>query len=355
MKKKQEFYESLLDNRKPNTLLNKLYEKPKSEKYKNSSHFQFYDPNIYHQADLLVLPNDKGYQYLLVVVDVGTRLVDAVPLKSKTSAVVGDALETIYNRKKNKILDHPKFLVVDNGTEFRGSVPELMDENDTLVKRTRVGRHRQNAIVERKNQTIGTLIHKKITNDELVNGNASSAWVDDLPAILNAINKNVRKSNSKHKDDVTDGPPRISTPLLSVGTHVRVIMEEPHSIADDDKLHGKFRNSDIRWNREIHQIENILMKPDQPPMYIVSDIPHVGYTRNQLQIAKPQDALTSTTKADPTRFEVEKILNRRKNGKAFEYLIKWKGYAASKATWEKRKELIKEIPQLINNYDKKNE
>jgi len=51
------------------------------------------DPSILqhstHQADLLFLPHDRGYKYALVVVDLGSRLVDAAPLKSKKADEVG--------------------------------------------------------------------------------------------------------------------------------------------------------------------------------------------------------------------------------------------------------------------------
>ena len=36
--------------------------------------------DVVHQADLLFLPNDDGYRYLLVVVDVATRLTELVGL-----------------------------------------------------------------------------------------------------------------------------------------------------------------------------------------------------------------------------------------------------------------------------------
>lgn len=45
-------------------------------------------PDAVHQADVLFLPNDDGYKYLLVVVDVATRLTDAYPMKFKNQQSV---------------------------------------------------------------------------------------------------------------------------------------------------------------------------------------------------------------------------------------------------------------------------
>lgn len=37
---------------------------------------------------------------------------------------------------------------------------------------------------------------------------------------------------------------------------------------------------------------------------------------------------------DETYFEVDKILDKRMNGKKAQYLVKWVGYTEGEATWE---------------------
>jgi len=56
------------------------------------------EPDATAQADLLFLPHDKGYKYALVVVDLGSRLVDAEPLKTKDAATVRDACKAVFAR-----------------------------------------------------------------------------------------------------------------------------------------------------------------------------------------------------------------------------------------------------------------
>lgn len=53
----------------------------------------------------------------------------------------------------------------------------------------------------------------------------------------------------------------------------------------------------------------------------------------------------------PDEFEVEGILNKRKYRGKLEYLIKWRGYPNSEATWEPRKNLS--CDDLINTYEAK--
>ena len=79
------------------------------------------------------MPNDNSYKYALVVIDVGSRLCDAVPLKTKSNIEIIQAFNIIYSRKNGK-LKFPKRLEVDAGTEFKGSVKRFFDTAQPLPK-----------------------------------------------------------------------------------------------------------------------------------------------------------------------------------------------------------------------------
>ena len=81
------------------TLLKALYEVPKKDKRLNMPHFQQIEAGITQQADLLYLPNDDGYKYALVVIDNGSRNVDAEPLKNRDAKSILAAFKSIYKRK----------------------------------------------------------------------------------------------------------------------------------------------------------------------------------------------------------------------------------------------------------------
>ena len=73
-----------------------------------------------------------------------------------------------------------------------------------------------------------------------------------------------------------------------------------------------------------------------------------SYTKNQLQVVK-EEALPGA----PKKFIVEKILEKKKEkGKIF-FKIKWKGFPADKNSWEPRTQLIKDVPTLIKDFEKK--
>ena len=104
-------------------------------KHISRPHWTESEPNKIHQADLLFLPHDKvgrkTFKYALVVIDIASRYKDAEPLTSKKSDEVSQAFKKIYSRK----LKFPQELIVDPGTEFKGSVTKLFEKNGTLVKK----------------------------------------------------------------------------------------------------------------------------------------------------------------------------------------------------------------------------
>jgi len=86
----------IIQDPKENSILKNLIKIPKEEPKAVMPHTTVTGKFNTEQADLLFLPEDEGYKYLLVVVDIATRLCDAEPLKSKESKVVAKAIQRIF-------------------------------------------------------------------------------------------------------------------------------------------------------------------------------------------------------------------------------------------------------------------
>lgn len=263
-----------------------LFKTPKKDKGPNEAHFTDAKPGAIVQADLLFLPNDRGYRYLLVTVDNASRATDAEPLKSKTADVVLTAFKKIFDRG---IVKRPTYrLEVDSGTEFKGVVSKYFEDHAVNVRVAQPARHRQQALVERKNQTIGEALFKGMTWEQLESGEISTAWLQYLPDILKAINKKKMKKPIK----VPDKPlcKDDSCEILDIGTKVRVQLDAPRETTGE-KLAGRFRKSDIRWNPKIREIKQILIKSGSPVLYLLDGNDtrrkldfSAAYTKNQLQV-----------------------------------------------------------------------
>ena len=229
----------------------------------------------------LIIPETKtksGYRYALVCVDIHSRKCDAAPLRDKTSDSIIEGYHEIYTRK---ILKIPKVMHVDSGTEFKGEVANyLTNKLGIKVRVADVQRHRQQAIVERKNQLIGAIIAQLQGEKELDTRSVNTEWVELLPSIIKEINENLPKpittqpSNFPYSDKTNED-------LIPMGSMVRVALNHPINIHNEKTLSGRFRDSDIKWSPQKYPVTEILLKPSQPPMYLTTH-DKSQHTRQQL-------------------------------------------------------------------------
>lgn len=337
-------------------LIDKLFKPPKPDKGLNAPRFQPIPAGRVHQADLLFLPNDKGFRYALVVVDVGSRMTDAEPLKGKESVNIVKALEKIYKRG---VLKKPSKLEFDDGSEFKGATKKWCDNNGIIVRYAKPARHRQQAIVERRNQIIGVKLFKRMTEQELLTGETSVEWVDDLPNVIDDMNTRAKKMK----------PPKLtneyqcegdSCDILKVGTPVRVALDAPKDTVTGKRLNGKFRSTDVRWELKPRRVMQVSLTPNQPPLYLVNDNNDLldrrqAYTKNQLQVISKNEIQPNSSAIRPinkNEYVVEKIVDKKKQkGKIF-YLVKWKGYSSEENTWEPRTVLMEDVPHRVKEFEK---
>jgi hypothetical protein len=350
----EEFIKKLLAGKKSDTnVIDQLYKVPKRDKNGDNTTFTRVSPGYYQYLDTLYLPNDKGYIYALVLTDQGNRYVDVEPMKDRKSSDIVKALKAIYKRK---ILKKPKMIITDAGSEFKKDFDIALEDMKVQHKTSKSGRHRSLALVERKNQTIGKVIHKMLVQTELSSGNASSEWVSYIKKLVKFINEKVEEKNEKikvvpvDKQDITFNKKK-KVKTFNVGDKVRVALDNPRDL-NGKPLNGKFRSSDIRFDPKIRTIMYVLYEPLEPIMYLLDGkdtdmkIEKVGYTYNQLQAVSGSENKTTEPVLDveENRYEIKKILKRRKKGKSYEYYVHWKADRNNMPkTWEKRKDLVEDL------------
>jgi hypothetical protein len=325
-----------------NELVKQLFTK-KAEKDKPK--LQPTEKNNIHQCDLLYLPTDKGYSYLLVVVDVGSRLTDAEKLKSRNSTAIVNALEKIYKRK---ILSKPQKIRCDMGVEFKGEFSKYCKENNIYVSRSAVNRHRQTGLVESRNKSIGDYLLKRMVAQELRTGEPSTEWVDYYQDFINTINKeNEIKKPYKfvEKEPVCNGNACV---LLEEGDMVRYKLDRPIDVASGKPIDKVFRSADVRYSIKPVKIEMVILNGSNPPMYKLEGL-QPWYTKEQLLLANEGRLPPDSTQS---KFTVDKILKKEKRQNKIYYLVKWKGYDDSHNTYEPRTTLMEDVPEMVKEFDK---
>ena len=116
------------------------------------------------------------------IADVASCYKEAEPLTLKNSEVA-QAFQEIYKRGP---LKWPEMLQVDPGREFMGAVSKEMEKHKTFIRRGLPEIHRDQAIVERFNQTLTERLfgHQYDVEMSLPEGKRSTAWVKRLPDVV---------------------------------------------------------------------------------------------------------------------------------------------------------------------------
>ncbi|VVC38047.1 Integrase, catalytic core,Ribonuclease H-like domain [Cinara cedri] len=156
----------------------------KSQKDFNRRIVNVYGKNDLWQADLIqMIPyskKNKGYEYILCVIDCFTKYAWALPLKSKTAKEVTNAMSTILIKRS------PQLLQLDNGKEFYNSTFDTVMKKDNVKKYSTYSTTKA-CIVERFNCTLKEKMFREFT----AKGNHN--WLSILSMLINEY------YNSKHR------------------------------------------------------------------------------------------------------------------------------------------------------------
>ena len=134
------------------------------------------------QLDLVdmsnLAPANGNYKYLLVAVDVFSRIAFAVPMKNKTTSTVVESAKEILDETE------PAIINCDNGSEFINSeFKKLLNNRGIEIKYVDVGDHHRLGIVDRFVRTL-----REKTNKYMEMHNTTK-YIDVLPKIINNYNR----------------------------------------------------------------------------------------------------------------------------------------------------------------------
>lgn len=313
-------------NRKLNNLkevvINELH-KPSRKNYKRRRVI-VKGLNDLWQADLVSLipysKFNKGYKYMLVVINVFSKFVWVEPLKNKSATSVTAAMKNILEKSK----ENPNFLHTDKGGEF------FNKDFQTLMKKYNIKHYStfsnlKASVVERVNRTIKNLMWKKFS----LRGNYK--WLDVIDEIIDTynntthstINEKPNKVNKKNEALILNKYYNFikmvdpKSPKYKTGDYVRISKQR------EAFTKGYTPN----WSNEIFQIKQV--KTTNPRTYILQDENNSeiqgGFYEAELQKVKHPDV-----------YLVEKIIRRKGN----KVLVKWLGLNKLHNSWVLKKDIL---------------
>ena len=293
-------------------------------------------------TDLLILPTTKkGYKYLVVMVDLASDEFDIEPIKTKTPKETLKAVKKIFKRKW---LNEPKTIRTDGGNEFKGEFNEYFYNRDVMHKTTLPGRHRQMSNVENLNRQLGKMFNSYMNNVEMEIGKQYNEWTDVIDIIREDMNKLRVKKTYTEKEYIKEIVPKIGIfepkkdPKFKKNDIVYRKLDRPKNTLGKDINTDKFREGDFRFDPVPRKIKRVLYYNGLISYrYILEGFPQVSYTERELLNADEEDE----------KFEIKKIIGKKKIKNRIHYLVWWKGNLKKDATYEPKKELIKDGAKVL--------
>ena len=135
-----------------------------------------------HLVDMSPLSrSNKGYKYLLTVIDVFSKCDWIVPLKTKTGKEVAQAFRKLF------LAGHPSRLWTGKGTEFYNQqLKAVLTANNVTLCSTE--NEEKSSVVERLNRTMKNIMRKYFT------ANNTQKYIDVLPSMVEKYNNTYHRS-----------------------------------------------------------------------------------------------------------------------------------------------------------------
>jgi hypothetical protein len=272
-------------------------------KNQKKAHFGVFEKDIMAQADLVFMPFDQGYRYLLTVTDVFSKAVDAVPLENKSADVIEEGMRHILSKSKYISGKKLLYLYTDNGSEFTNPKFKEMvtDEFGIVLRHTMPYRKNQTGPIEHINGVITAVLQVAASAEEIKNGEVNRAWVDKVPQLVKAMNEKAVERFEKKEPTINKfikGETIVdkNEDLLKEGDLVHVALQVPKDHLTGKRMNGKFRNGDQRYDRDVRAVERVAMYPNQPVRYILEGMKNVSFLRGELLRATENENVKEATK-----------------------------------------------------------
>ncbi len=280
-------------------------------------------PGFQLQMDLIDLSHlkdyNKGFKFLLTVIDVFSKVGHASPLKNKTSEEVLSAVKKVLKNYPNV-----QYVQTDRGSEFLNRKIQTFFKTVNITHFYTYNDEIKAGIVERFNRTLKMKLWRFFTLS------SSYKYIHVLEDIISSYNNTFHRTigmtpmqvNSRNKEEIwwniySESPQR-SRNLLNIGDYVRIVMN----------MRQFQKEATSSWSKEIFKVSSIMQTA--PYTYKIQDMNgdmlEGSFYREELQRVQPP--ITG-------EYNIERVVRSRGKGKDKEVLVKWEGYPSSFNSWIK--------------------
>ena len=245
--------------------INEIYSKAPKNNYATNKTDVYYIDDIW-SLDILDLndygsKNNRGYRYVLVIIDNFSKFGWTTPLKNKNAITIKDSFENILINSKRK----PNLLESDRGKEFYNNIfQDFLNKNNIKLysRNSSYGA----VFAERFNRTIRDLLKKLVF--EKGDGN----WVDILPIITKQYNNRIHSS--------TKLSPKDASLKKNEGFVYKNLLDKRKKIKPKFQINDLVRTADLKktfskgdttnWSYKLYKITEIIN--DTIPSYKIDNL-----------------------------------------------------------------------------------
>ena len=245
--------------------INEIYSKPPKRNYATNKTDVYFIDEIW-SLDILDLKdygpkNNRGYRYVLVIIDNFSKFGWTIPLKNKNAQTIKDSFENILINSKRK----PNLIETDRGKEFYNNIfQDFLNKNNIKLysRNSSYGA----VFAERFNRTIRDLL-KKIVFEQ-----GDAKWIDILQSITKQYNNRIHSS--------TKLPPKDASLKKNEGYVCKNLLDKRKKIKPKNEIGDLVRTADLKktfskgdttnWSYKLYKITEIIK--DTIPSYHIDNL-----------------------------------------------------------------------------------
>ena len=246
--------------------INEIYSKGPKRNYATNKTDVYHIDDIW-SLDILDLKdygpeNNRGYRYVLVVIDNFSKFGWTVPLKNKNAQTIKDSFENILISSKRK----PNLIESDRGKEFYNNIIQSLLNNNSIKLYSR-NTHLGAVFAENFNKSIRDLLKK------IVFEHGDANWIDVLPIITKQYNNRIHSS--------TKLTPIQASLKKNEGYVYKTLLDKRKKIKPKFQINDLVRTADLKrtfskgdttnWSYKLYKITGII--DDTIPSYRLDNLP----------------------------------------------------------------------------------
>ena len=277
---------------------------------------------------------NNGFTYILIAIDILSRYLWTVPLKTLKGKEMVTALKSVFQVTK------PRKLRTDKGSEFFNKDVKTYLRNQNVGYFTTTNETKAN-FSERVIRTIKSKLTKYMDSKQ------THKWIDVLQKVTDSYNNSYHRSikmspkNALQTDDPTlwkiqyglkpkkikverKHPPKIKNPFhFKVGERVKL-----------SHLRGAFeKDYDEKWTGEIFSITHKYEKQGFPIYDIKS------WNNKLIEGTFYESEIQRVVVDENELYNIEQVIKSRKRGGKTEVLVKWQGWGKEYNSWVDKNEV----------------